>query len=112
MMLSTGTPFVDGPTTQDALPVIDRTSRSISRQVIIISHVRSLAFYLIFVSESHRYRIRSHCHWCHHSCRLNTSIRSSKKRMIFITIIIMIVTKKRESSFCLYKNKVFFFFSV
>ncbi|CAF0896659.1 unnamed protein product [Adineta ricciae] len=36
MMLSTGTPFVDGPTTQDALPVIERTSRSISRQKVTV----------------------------------------------------------------------------
>lgn len=33
MMLSADTPFVDGPTTQDGIHVIERTSRSISRQV-------------------------------------------------------------------------------
>jgi hypothetical protein len=32
-MMSTETPFFDGPTTQDSLPVIERTSRSISRRV-------------------------------------------------------------------------------
>lgn len=32
MMLSADTPFVDGPTTQDGIHVIERTSRSISRQ--------------------------------------------------------------------------------
>ncbi|UJR08827.1 hypothetical protein I4U23_013082 [Adineta vaga] len=36
MMLSTDTPFVDGPTTQDALPVIERTSRSISRHKVTV----------------------------------------------------------------------------
>lgn len=33
MMLSTDTPLVDGPTTQDAIPVIERTSRNISQNV-------------------------------------------------------------------------------
>jgi len=31
--MSADTPFIDSPTTQDALPVIQRTSRNISRRV-------------------------------------------------------------------------------
>jgi hypothetical protein len=33
--MSADIPFVDEPTTQDALPVIERTSRSISRRVSV-----------------------------------------------------------------------------
>ncbi|CAF3805785.1 unnamed protein product [Rotaria sordida] len=36
MMMSADTPFVDGPTTQDAIPVIERTSRSISRRKVTV----------------------------------------------------------------------------
>jgi hypothetical protein len=36
MMMSTDTPFVDGPMTQDVLPVIERTSRTISRRKVTV----------------------------------------------------------------------------
>ncbi|CAF0841809.1 unnamed protein product [Adineta steineri] len=36
MMMSKDTPFVDDPTPQDGLPVIDRTSRSISRRKVTV----------------------------------------------------------------------------
>jgi len=36
MILSADTPFVDGSTTQDGLPIIERTSRSISRRKVTV----------------------------------------------------------------------------
>lgn len=49
-MMSADTPFVDGPTTQDALPVVHRTSRSISRRVGELVHEISLISVVVFYS--------------------------------------------------------------
>lgn len=78
-MLSAEIPLVDGTSTQDASPVIDRTSRSISRHVGDES-VKTISS-IVFLLESDSSRFYCHYHRCDYSRHLNTCFRPSKKRL-------------------------------